>query len=56
MRRTTLRTIAVMTALLGAAGCATSQEMATWKAHSTHFASGDHFLFSLRNDTESAPR
>ena len=56
MRRTTLRTIVVMTALLGAAGCATSQEMATWKAHSTHFASGDHFLFSLRNDTESVPR
>jgi len=56
MRGTMLRTIALMTALLGAAGCATSQEMATWRAHSTHFASGDHLLFSMRNDIGSVPR
>ena len=56
MRGTMLRTIAMITALLGAAGCATSQEMATWRAHSTHFASGDHFLFSMKNDIGSVPR
>ena len=55
MRRTMLRTIAVMTALLGA-GCATSQEMAMWKANPTHFASADHLVFSLRNDTRFVPR
>jgi hypothetical protein len=32
-----------------AAGCATSEEWATWKAHPTHFASGSHMGFSLRN-------
>jgi len=55
MRRTMLRTITLMATLLGAAGCATSQEMATWRAHPTHFASGAHAFFSLRNDTSSRP-
>jgi hypothetical protein len=32
-----------------AAGCASSEEWATWKAHPTHFASGSHMGFSLRN-------
>lgn len=40
--------------LLGSAtifstGCATSEEWAEWRGHSTHFASGDHGFFSLRN-------
>jgi hypothetical protein len=48
-------TITLMATLFGAAGCATSQEMATWRAHSTHFASGSHAFFSLRNDTWSRP-
>ncbi len=30
-------------------GCATSQDWTEWKSHSTHFASGDHAMFSLRN-------
>lgn len=30
-------------------GCATGEEWATWRQHATHFASGDHGLFSLRN-------
>jgi hypothetical protein len=56
MKGTMLGTIALMAVLVGAAGCATSPEMATWRAHTTHFASGDHALFSLRNDLESRPR
>ena len=36
------------------AGCASSDEWTTWKEHPTHFASGDHFLFSTRN-TEGGP-
>jgi hypothetical protein len=30
-------------------GCATSQEWAEWNEHSSHFASGDHAFFSVRN-------
>jgi hypothetical protein len=30
-------------------GCATSEEWRTWKAHPTHFSSGDHLYFSIRN-------
>ena len=56
MKLTMLETMALAAALLAAAGCATKQEMATWREHSTHFASGDHAFFSLRNDTSSAPR
>jgi hypothetical protein len=56
MRTTMIRTIALTAALLGAAGCATSQEMATWRTHPTHFASGSHALFSVKNDVGSAPQ
>lgn len=37
--------------------CATTEEWAEWRSHSTHFASGDHGLFSLRNNKDgSNPR
>jgi hypothetical protein len=39
--------------LLALSGCATSEEWATWKSHSTHFASGDHMKFSMQS-TETA--
>jgi hypothetical protein len=32
-----------------AVGCATRQEWTEWNAHPTHFASGDHFGFSVRH-------
>jgi hypothetical protein len=31
------------------AGCATGEEWRTWKEHPTHFASGDHLSFSVKN-------
>jgi len=31
-------------------GCATSEEWADWRSHPTHFASGTHATFSMRND------
>jgi hypothetical protein len=31
------------------AACATSEEWAEWKSHTSHFASGDHGFFSVRN-------
>ena len=38
------------------AGCATSDEWSTWKSHATHFASGEHMNFSVRNREGSAAR
>ena len=40
----------VMLVLLASvvAGCA-SEDWKEWKSHSTHFASGDHMAFSLKN-------
>jgi hypothetical protein len=32
-------------------GCASSQDWAFWRAHPTHFASGEHLNFSMRHDT-----
>jgi hypothetical protein len=32
-------------------GCASSQDWAFWRAHPTHFASGEHRAFSTRSDT-----
>jgi hypothetical protein len=50
MRRLSLLAIAGLA--LSGAGCATSDQWADWKSHTTHFASGEHGLFSLRNDNE----
>ncbi|MGH7314456.1 MAG: hypothetical protein ACREJV_14875 [Candidatus Rokuibacteriota bacterium] len=35
--------------LLTLAGCATTEEWEAWKAHPSHFASGSHLGFSVRN-------
>ena len=40
----------------GVAGCATSEEWKTWREHPTHWASGDHSFFSLRNREGTAAR
>jgi hypothetical protein len=39
-----------------ASGCATSEEWAEWRAHSSHFASGQHATFSMKNREGTAPR
>lgn len=49
MRNHRLRLLLIAGALVATAGCATSEEWATWKQHPTHFASGDHLFFSTRN-------
>lgn len=56
MRTVRLRLLLVGAVLVAAAGCATSEEWSTWKAHPAHFASSDHFLFSVRNREGRAPR
>jgi hypothetical protein len=42
-----LAPLAVVALLVG--GCATSAEWAAWRSHPVHFASNDHFGFSIRN-------
>ena len=54
MRRHRRWWLAVATILIGVSGCATGEEWATWKQHPTHFASGDHLSFSMRNREGSA--
>jgi hypothetical protein len=48
-----MKTIAVSLVVAGLAlmtgACATSQEWAEWRSHTSHFASGDHGFFSVRN-------
>lgn len=43
--------------LMLTSACATSEEWTEWKSHTTHFASGEHGMFSLRNNNDgSNPR
>jgi hypothetical protein len=42
--------------MITAAGCATGEEWATWYEHRTHFASGEHMGFSLRNKEGAPPK
>jgi len=44
-----LRLLVIGTVAVVTAACASSEEWATWKEHPTHFASGEHLFFSLRN-------
>jgi len=42
---------------VAAAGCATTTDWQDWRGHTTHFASGGHGVFSLRNNRDgSNPR
>jgi hypothetical protein len=34
---------------LGLGACAAREEWAEWRSHSSHFASGDHMRFSVKN-------
>lgn len=55
--RTNRTMLAVAAAALAlATGCATSEEWATWKQHPTHFASGDHLSFSVKNPEGRQPQ
>jgi hypothetical protein len=54
-----MRAIVILGVLVAGAtlsGCATSQEWAEWKQHSSHFASGEHFTFSVRHREGKASR
>jgi hypothetical protein len=47
----------IVTGLMFAVGgCATGEEWTTWKEHPTHFSSGTHFNFSVRNREGGSPK
>lgn len=56
MRRDRPRFFLIAGVLLLAAGCATGEEWDTWRSHPTHFASGSHMGFSVRNREGSSSR
>ena len=48
-RRAVRRSLVIAVLGLGLSACASSEQWAEWRSHSTHFASGDHMAFSLKN-------
>ena len=48
--------IVTAAALIGVAllagACATSEQWAEWRGHTTHFASGEHGMFSMSNNLD----
>jgi hypothetical protein len=46
----------VIALVLVSTGCATQREWAMWRAHPTHFATGNHLSFSVTNAVAGAPR
>ncbi len=56
MRSMGLRLLLVGGVLVAVTGCATGEEWATWNTHPTHFASGEHMFFSVRNREGATPR
>ena len=56
MRKRVLAAMLLSGVVMTAGACATSEEWAEWKNHSSHFASGDHLFFSVRNTEGDPPR
>jgi hypothetical protein len=56
MRSLTTGILLVLGLLLALGGCASSDQWADWKGHSSHFASGRHLTFSARNPEGAKPR
>jgi hypothetical protein len=54
MRSTRSLFLLGLAVLLATAGCASTEEWTTWKEHPTHFASGEHMFFSVRNQGDNA--
>jgi hypothetical protein len=53
--RTRLAGAAIVVGLVTiTAGCATREDWAMWRSHSSHFASGSHATFSLRNSKDGS--
>jgi predicted AlkP superfamily phosphohydrolase/phosphomutase len=54
-----MRTIVTRAALIAAilfltGACASSADWGMWRSHSTHFASGEHGFYSMRNNKDGS--
>ena len=49
MRNGVRRILTLLTVALAGSACATSEQWAEWQQHSAHFASSEHFGFSMRH-------
>jgi hypothetical protein len=47
--------VLIAAVMFSMSGCASAQDWAYWREHPTHFASGDHLTFSMRNDSVYHP-
>ncbi|PYN37592.1 MAG: hypothetical protein DME01_03925 [Candidatus Rokuibacteriota bacterium] len=48
------RSVVMGTALLLAGGCASGEEWQTWRSNTSHFASKEHYDFSMKNRSGAA--
>ena len=44
----------IISVLFLTGACATSEDWKVWLSHTTHFASGDHGFFSMRNNKDGS--
>ncbi|MGH7268254.1 MAG: hypothetical protein ACREMB_25830 [Candidatus Rokuibacteriota bacterium] len=55
MRKRTRRLVVLLGGAALGSGCASTEQWDEWFQHSTHFASGDHLIFSLRHQGKNPP-
>jgi hypothetical protein len=54
MRSEIIRATVVIGVVFLTAACATSEDWNMWRGHTTHFASGEHGTFSMRNNKDGS--
>jgi hypothetical protein len=54
MRSGITRATLVVAVLVLTGACATSEDWQVWRDHNTHFASGEHGFFSVRNNKDGS--
>ena len=54
MRTITIRAALIAGILFLTGACASSADWGMWRSHSTHFASGEHGFFSMRNNKDGS--
>jgi len=52
MRSKIVTAAALIVVAFLAGACANPEQWAEWRGHTTHFASGEHGMFSLRNNLD----
>ncbi len=54
MRVSLARIVLIAGTLVATGACATGEDWKMWQSHSTHFASGEHGFFSMRNNKDGS--